>query len=146
MFVRKLKNRSGSLSVQVIQKIHGKYKVVKTIGSATTRQEVENLVDQARQEIEILTRQSKLFISEGDAAIEQAFAALSNSNIRTLGPEIIFGRIYDHIGFGAFAASITAMPKAAIYKDRHPGGRKEKVGSTRQVRSLHPPTRDAPSS
>ena len=101
MYIRKLKNRSGSLSIQVIQKVHGKYKVLKTVGSATTRQEIEKLVDQARQEITILTAQSPLFISESDAAIEQAFAMLSNANIRTLGPEIIFGKIYDSIGFGA---------------------------------------------
>jgi transposase len=101
MFVRKLKNRSGSQSVQVIQKFNGHYKVIKTIGSATTQQEIEKLVNKARQEIERISAQPKLFISESDAAIEQAFAVLNNTNIRTLGPEIIFGRIYDHIGFGA---------------------------------------------
>jgi len=106
VFIRKLKNRSGSLSVQVIQKVHGRYKVVKTVGSATTWQKVENLVAQARQEIETLTKQPKLFISEGDAAIEQVFSLLSNSNIRTLGPEIIFGRIYDRIGFGAIGETM----------------------------------------
>lgn len=106
MFIRKLKNRSGSLSIQVIQKVQGKYKVLKTIGSATTRQEIEKLVDQARQEIETLSAQPQLFISNSDAAIEQAFAVLSNSSIRTLGPEIIFGKIYDYIGFGAVAEGL----------------------------------------
>jgi len=33
--------------------------------------------------------------------IEQVFSTLQNSNIRTVGPEIIFGKIYDYIGFGA---------------------------------------------
>lgn len=102
MFVRKLKNRSGSLSVQVIQKINGRYKVVKTIGSATTWQEIERLENIARQEIERLRgNQNKLFGYENDAIIEEAFAVLNNANIRTLGPEIIFGRIYDFIGFNA---------------------------------------------
>ena len=93
MFVRKKNNTSGSISVQVIQKIRGKYIVIKTIGSATIRQEIEKLVDLARQEIENITAQPKLFVSETDVAIEQAFAILSNANIRTLGPEIIFGKI-----------------------------------------------------
>jgi transposase len=101
MYIRKLKNRSGSQSVQVIQKINGRYKVVKTMGSATTQQEIENLVNLARQEIDRLGAQPKLFVSESDAAIEQAFSVLENASIRTLGPEIIFGKIYDHIGFGA---------------------------------------------
>lgn len=101
MFIRKKPNKSGSHSVQVIQKLKGRYKVVKTIGSATTQQEIEKLVHLARQEIERLSAQPKLFVSENDAAIEHAFAVLNNANIRTLGPEIIFGRIYDYIGFGA---------------------------------------------
>lgn len=102
MFVRKLKNRSGSQSVQVIQKINGKYKVVKTIGSATTWQEIEKLENLAKQEIELLSgNQHKLFGFDNDALIEKAFSALNNANIRTVGPEIIFGKIYDHVGFNA---------------------------------------------
>ena len=106
MFVRKLKNRSGSLSVQVIQKLHGRYKVVKTIGSATTEQEIDSLVYLARQEIERLSAQPKLFISEKDTAIEQAFSLLDNANICTVGPEIIFGSIFDYIGFGAIGEEL----------------------------------------
>jgi transposase len=106
MFVRKLKNRSGSHSVQVIQKLNGRYKVVKTIGSATTQQEIEKLVYMGKQEIEKLSYQPKLFVSESDQAIEQAFSILDNSNIKTLGPEIIFGKIYDSIGFGNIKESL----------------------------------------
>ena len=87
--------------MQVIQKINGRYKVIKTIGSATTQQEIEQLVNIARQEIDRISAQPKLFISENDSVIEQAFSALNNASIRTLGPEIIFGKIYDNIGFGA---------------------------------------------
>lgn len=101
MYIRKKTNPSGSVSVQVIQKVNGRNKILSVVGSATTWQEIEELVNQAREEIEILTAQPKLFISENDVAIEQAYAMLSNSNIRTLGPEIIFGKIYDNIGFGA---------------------------------------------
>ncbi len=72
------------------------------MGSATTQQEIEKLEHLARQEIERLSgNPQKLFASESDATIEQAFAVLNNANIRTLGPEIIFGKIYDYIGFNA---------------------------------------------
>lgn len=102
MFTRKKPNASGSQSVQIIQKINGRYKVVKTIGSATTWQEIEKLENLAKQEIERLSgNQHKLFGFENDTIIEQAFAVLNNANIRTLGPEIIFGKIYDFIGFNA---------------------------------------------
>lgn len=99
MFLRKLKNRSGSTSIQIISKERGKYKVLKTIGSSNSEQEIQKLVFLAKQEIERLSAQPKLFISESDMVIEQVFEALSNASIRTVGPEIIFGKIYDSIGF-----------------------------------------------
>lgn len=99
MFVRKLKNRSGSVSVQVIQKVNGRYKVYKTIGCATTWQNIEKLEQQAKQEIEKIEAQPKLFASESDLVIEQALSTISNADIRTVGPEIVFGKIYDSIGF-----------------------------------------------
>jgi hypothetical protein len=99
MFLRKKKNKSGSISVQVISKERGKYKLIKTIGSSNNEQEIQKLVFLARQEIERLNSQSKLFVSENDSFVEQVFEALGNASIRTVGPEIIFGKIYDGIGF-----------------------------------------------
>jgi transposase len=99
VFIRRLKNRSGSTSVQVIQKINGRYKVLKTIGCATLLHDIEKLELLARQEIERLTYQPKLFVSEQDELIDKTLSTLENSDIRTIGPEIIFGKIYDSIGF-----------------------------------------------
>lgn len=99
MFIRKKKNQSGSQSVQIISKRRGKYKVIMTMGSGKTEQEVQKLVFLAKEELDRLKAQSKLFVSEKDASIETIFSALSNSSIRTIGPELIFGKIYDHIGF-----------------------------------------------
>jgi transposase len=45
--------------------------------------------------------QGELFISEQDLLVEQVFETLMNKNIRTVGPELVFGKIYDHIGFNA---------------------------------------------
>ena len=101
MFIRKNKNRSGSISVQIISKSTGKYKVIKTIGCGGTEQEIQNLTYLANQEIERLSNQPKLFVSEKDSIVDQVFSVLENSSIRTVGPEIIFGKIYDSIGFNA---------------------------------------------
>lgn len=106
MFIRKKLNPSGSISIQVIQKVNGRNKILKILGSATTQQKIKNLVNLARQEIDRISAQPRLFVSESDATIEQAFAVLKNANIRTLGPEIIFGRIYDYIGFGAIKENL----------------------------------------
>jgi len=99
MFIRQLKNRSGSTSIQVISKIYGKYKVHKTIGSATTQQKIDELVILVKQEIKNIEKQQELFVSKEDYIADSLFETLSNSSIRTLGPEIIFGKIYDFIGF-----------------------------------------------
>lgn len=99
MFLRKLKNRSGSISVQIISKSGGKYKVVKTIGSGRTDQEIQKLWFVGQQELERLSCQPKLFVSETDTIIDNIFESLSNASIRVVGPELIFGKIYDKIGF-----------------------------------------------
>jgi len=101
MFVRTKKNASGSYSIQIINKARGRYKVIKSMGSATTRQKIDRLIQLAKQEINRLSKPHNLFFSEGDDLIEKVISSLSNSNIRTVGPEIIFGKIFDYIGFNA---------------------------------------------
>lgn len=66
MFYRKKQNASGSISVQIISKTLGKYKVVMTIGSSFNEQEVQRL-----------TYLAKLVVV-ADAGL------LSNDNIRAL--------------------------------------------------------------
>ncbi len=43
MFVRKKRNKSGVISIQVIDKSSGKYKLIKTIGSSENEEEVYRL-------------------------------------------------------------------------------------------------------
>lgn len=62
MFLRKKKNKSGSISIQIISKQRGKYKVVKTIGNNDNEQQIQKLVFLGKQEIERLNGQSKLFV------------------------------------------------------------------------------------
>lgn len=100
MFVRKKVNSSGSISVQIIVKNCGRYKVVKTIGCSSHEQELQKLLYLGKQEIERLEAQSKLFVSEKDTVVEQIFSTIGNSSIRTVGPELIFVKIYDSVGFG----------------------------------------------
>jgi transposase len=106
MFVRTKKNASGSYSIQVISKARGRYKVIKSMGSATTRQEIDQLIQLAKQEIDRLSKPHSLFSSEDDDLIEKVISSLSNSNIQTVGPEIIFGKIFDYIGFSAIGEDL----------------------------------------
>ena len=43
--------------------------------------------------------QPKLFVSETDTLVDTIFSSLSNAGIRVIGPELIFGKIYDKIGY-----------------------------------------------
>ena len=92
--------------MQIISKQAGKSKVVKTIGSAAGEQKIAILVHRAKQEIASLQKQKTLFVFEKDALIESYLSSLENGQIRTVGPELIFGKIYDSIGFNAITEGL----------------------------------------
>jgi transposase len=106
MFIRKKKNKSGSVSVQLISKSIGKYKLVKTIGSSSDEQQIFTFIEKAKQEIKRIEKQNSLFIFEKDALIESFVSELKNAQIRTVGPEMVFGKIYDYIGYNTIDSSI----------------------------------------
>lgn len=77
--------------------------MVKTIGTASDPVEVARLVELGRLFIARRSGQYSLFPeSEHDNAVILDFVAkLGNASIRTVGPERIFGRLFDQIGFDA---------------------------------------------
>ena len=89
MFIRKLKNRSGSISIQIISKSKGKYKVVKTIGSNRTQEGINLLLNQAKHELNNIQKQTSLFLSQEDSKIESFLSTLNNANVRVIGPELV---------------------------------------------------------
>ena len=101
MFIRKKKNKSGSVSIQILLKEGEKNKLIKSIGSAIEESDIAVLLAKAQQEIQLLSRQRSLFVHAKDAAIESFITELSNGQIRTIGPELVFGRLYDYIGYSA---------------------------------------------
>jgi transposase len=100
MFIRKKHNQSGSISVQVIDKSNG-YRVLKTIGSAHDPQEAQRLMELGELFIRRHHGQYSLFPeNHHDRAVIADFVKhLGNASIRTMGPELIFGRLFDEIGF-----------------------------------------------
>jgi len=54
MFIRKKPNKSGLISIQVIDKSHGNYKVIKTIGSSKDPLEIETLVLEAKRYVQTI--------------------------------------------------------------------------------------------
>ena len=101
MYVRKKANKSGSISVQIFTKIDGKYKLIKSIGSSKDKNEIDKFIIQAHEEIRKMSSLQSMFVFEKDQFILDFFQNISNNQIRTVGPELIFGKIYDRIGYNA---------------------------------------------
>ena len=101
MFVRKNKNRSGSVSVQIISKETGRYRVVETIGSGKTQEEIATLCLEAQIRLHQIQfpHQSSLFVYPDELHIKTFIENLSNRQVHTIGPELIFGTLFDKIGF-----------------------------------------------
>ena len=92
MFVRKKKNKSGSVSIQIISKTSGKYKVVETIGCSSNDYEIEQLVKNANDRL--LELEPNLFDFIEYTAKKQK---LTNKDMRVIGDELIFGKLFKDI-------------------------------------------------
>jgi len=69
MFIRKNKNRSGSISIQIIQKVGRQNKVIKTVGFARTKREEDLLVRLARNEMDRIQGLQSLFFDHDDEVV-----------------------------------------------------------------------------
>ena len=97
MFVRKKKNKSGVISVQVIDKSTGKYKMLKTVGSSPDPFEIEKLEKEGELWIKNRIGQAEL-----DFTCEKEYAERLLNNIEKItveGTMVLFGKIFDEIGF-----------------------------------------------
>lgn len=97
MFVRQKKNKSGVISVQVIDKSSGKYKVLKTIGSSSSSVEVQKLVSQGKEFIQTYTGVQELDFSNTNDLIHSVLNNITSHKL--IGLELVLGRIFDEIGF-----------------------------------------------
>jgi len=99
MFIRHKPNKSGSVSIQIVDKSNGKYKVLKTIGSSYDSFEIELLCQKAQKAILLLKHQNELPFNQLQ---ELQFADSFINYIHTLslvGPELLLGKLFDEIGF-----------------------------------------------
>jgi hypothetical protein len=108
MFIRKKKNKSGSVSVQIISKKAKRYQVVQTIGSSRNPEQIASLEIKASEYLEHPNYQPPLIsiLTETDLAIKNFIENTSNPQIRTIGPEVIFGTLFDRIGFNAIESEL----------------------------------------
>lgn len=99
MFIRKKKNISGSISIQILAKVNDKNKLLKTVGCAKTKREEELLLLLARTDMERLQGMQSLFIEHDDLVVENFVNSIANDHLQIVGSELILGKIYQKIGF-----------------------------------------------
>ena len=100
MFVRKKPNKSGSISIQIIDKSTGKYRVVETVGTSMEPSEIEFLWRTAHHKIPTLQGQGSFdFLLKTDRAIVHALNNDPTAKVQVIGPEKILGTIFNRIGF-----------------------------------------------
>lgn len=93
MFIRQKKNQSGSISVQIISKETGKYKVIETIGCSKNDYEIEQLLNQANERL--LELEPNLF---DFLEYQNKKQKLTNQDMRVIGDELILGKLFKDIG------------------------------------------------
>ncbi len=107
MYIKKIRNRSGSISVIVAEKHRGNYKRLKTIGIASDESEMESLRQKGlewmrRRKLE-LQPELDLYGEERKAlALEREMTERFLSNIDNIllnGTELILDRVFNRIGF-----------------------------------------------
>ncbi len=103
VFVRKKKNKSSVVSIQIIDKSSGTYQLYRTVGSSKDVSEIERLYKEGKKEIENITGQQQIPFNQDK---EQELPDVFFNNIedfRLVGPELVLGKLFDEIGFNTIA-------------------------------------------
>jgi hypothetical protein len=102
MFIRKKKNPSGVISVQVIDKSLGKYRVIKTIGSSSDDDEVKSLLEKGKRWISNYKGEQDIFELATKQKEESQVLDYLLSNVENIllnGAQILIDKVYKSVGF-----------------------------------------------
>ena len=118
MFVRKKKNKSGVISVQVVDKSTGKYRLVKTIGSSNDSTEIERLFKDGHDFIQHYRGQQTINFAGHSFkdAVKQSI-----NNIIIEGINLLLGRIYSEIGFDQVKSDL--LRQLVLVRLSHPASK-----------------------
>lgn len=97
MFVRKKINKSGIISIQVIAKLNGKSKLVKTIGSSNDEIEINSLIIKGEEFINSYGGQQQFDFSTTNTLLKTAFKSITSHT--EVGTELLLGMLFNQIGF-----------------------------------------------
>ena len=100
MFIRQKNNKSGTVSIQIIDRSRGRYKVVRTFGCSMDPLELDRLLKYARSEMLRLSQPLNFNFDPGKGNALASIAYPDTAQIRLAGPELVLGKLYEEIGFG----------------------------------------------
>lgn len=102
MFVRRKNNKSGTVSITVVDKSRGRYDVVRSFGTVKTAAEADLLENKAREWVREQEGDPETLFDQMDEAQLRAYAAtLQDGRIELAGPELIYGELFDRLRLGA---------------------------------------------
>ena len=99
--VRKKKNASGSISVQILDRTNRGYKVVETIGCSFEDVEIEKFYEKALVKINDLSQNlfaNKISESNKKILLKELLSSLNTQDFIPIGDELIFGKLFNNIG------------------------------------------------
>jgi len=106
VFIRRKKNKSGSISVYILEKKDGKQNLIKSVGSSSDKSEIIALEEKARKEISRLTNQGILDFGYSTDAHHIESLKKSISNVRIVGTELVLNKLFDDVGFNKIPEAI----------------------------------------
>ena len=98
MFIRQKRNISGKVSVQIIDKSSGRYKVVHTLGCTSSKIEIQELLIKARQWMVDHCGQINFDFDGEKLNAEKLLDSITAH--KQVGLELTIGKVFDSIGFG----------------------------------------------
>ena len=116
MYVRTIKNENGKTYVQVIEKRHGKYKVLHNVGNARDSKGVGELMREGELWIKKATGVQQLDFANEKEAIVRAMNSIES--LELIGLELLLGKLFDEVGFNEIADEI--FKQLVIYRIAFP--------------------------
>src|SRR5690554_881565 len=97
MFIRYLKNKNGRTYVQVISKNSGRYKVLRSFGSAASNNELKTLTEKANRWIKSTSGLMEFDFEDEGTLFHNLLGNITAHKLA--GIDLVLGKIFDEIGF-----------------------------------------------
>jgi len=98
--IRKKKNSSGSVSIQILDRTNRGYKVVETIGCSKNKEEIDIFYKKALDKIDELEN-NLFYISKNQNnkdLLHDLLSSITTDDIVPIGDELVYGRLFSEIG------------------------------------------------